>query len=85
MAVSGWHRDELIERASAADDVRDLFASASERLRRLVPYDSSVWLATDPATNLPTTPVRAENMAHVCRDGEECMRGLGATSSSSRT
>jgi DNA-binding CsgD family transcriptional regulator len=71
---SGRHRDELIERASAAHSVRDLFAGASERLRRLVPFDSAVWLATDPATNLPTTPVRAENMSHVCRDGEECMR-----------
>jgi DNA-binding CsgD family transcriptional regulator len=71
---SGRHRDELIERATAATDVRDLFAAASERLRRLVPFDASVWLATDPATNLPTTPVRAENMSHVCRDGEECMR-----------
>jgi DNA-binding CsgD family transcriptional regulator len=71
---SSRHRDELIERAAAANDVRDLFATASERLRRLVPFDAAVWLATDPATILPTTPVRAENMRHVCRDGEECMR-----------
>ena len=28
------------------------------RLRRLVPFDASVWLAVDPATGLPTAPTR---------------------------
>jgi DNA-binding CsgD family transcriptional regulator len=55
---------ELIDRAAAADSVRDLFAAASTRLRRLVPFDSAAWLATDPATSLPTSPTRAENMGH---------------------
>ena len=70
----GRHRDELVERAADATDVRDLFAAASERLRRLVPFDAAVWLATDPATNLPTAPIRSENMGPVCRDGANCMR-----------
>ena len=55
---------ELIDRAAAADDVRELFAAASVRLRRLVPFDSAAWLATDPATSLPTSPTRVENMGH---------------------
>jgi DNA-binding CsgD family transcriptional regulator len=68
-------RDELIERAGVAADVRSLFATASRRLRRLVPFDASVWIATDPATSLPTAPTRSENMEHVCRsDGDSCLR-----------
>jgi DNA-binding CsgD family transcriptional regulator len=54
----------LIEHAGAAGSVRDVFAAASERLRRLMPFDAAVWLGTDPATNLPTAPSRAENMSH---------------------
>ncbi len=57
------HRDQLIERALGAASVREVFAAASARLRRLVPFDAAVWLALDPATNLPTAPTRAENMA----------------------
>ena len=57
-------RTELIERAAAAESVRELFGNASARLRRLVPFDAAVWLATDPATTLPTAPTRAEDMAH---------------------
>jgi hypothetical protein len=49
---------ELIDRAAAADDVRELFSAASTRPRRLVPFDSAAWLATDPATSLPTSPAR---------------------------
>jgi DNA-binding CsgD family transcriptional regulator len=56
------HREGLITRAVEAGSVRALFAAASERLRRLVPFDAAVWLATDPATNLPTAPTRSENM-----------------------
>jgi DNA-binding CsgD family transcriptional regulator len=55
-------RRELVARAGEAGSVRELFGVASERLRRLVPHDAAVWLATDPATNLPTAPTRAENM-----------------------
>jgi DNA-binding CsgD family transcriptional regulator len=54
--------DALLERAQGAESVLELFGTASQRLRRMVPFDASVWLATDPAMNLPTAPTRAENM-----------------------
>jgi hypothetical protein len=60
-------RDEVVDAAVHAESVQELFARASDRLRRLVPYDASVWMATDPATLLPTAPARSENLAHVCR------------------
>jgi DNA-binding CsgD family transcriptional regulator len=50
--------------------VLGVFAAASERLRRLVPYDAAVWLANDPSMNLPAAPTRAENM-------EERVRSVG--------
>ncbi len=62
-STAARHRDELIRHAAAAGSVRELFAAASERLRRLVSFDAAVWLATDPATSLPTAPTRSENMA----------------------
>jgi DNA-binding CsgD family transcriptional regulator len=42
--------------------VADLFERASARLRRKVPFDAAVWMATDPVTALPTAPTRTENM-----------------------
>jgi DNA-binding CsgD family transcriptional regulator len=66
-------RSELIERAANADSVHELFRVASERLRRLIPFDAAVWLASDPATGLPTAPTRVENMGDVGIDG--CLRG----------
>jgi DNA-binding CsgD family transcriptional regulator len=69
-STTAHSRDALIERAHGAEGVRDVFAVASERLRRLVPFDASVWLATDPDSGLPTAPTRAENM-------EERIRSVG--------
>jgi DNA-binding CsgD family transcriptional regulator len=63
-------RDALIDRARGADSVLGVFEAASERLRRLVPFDAAVWLANDPSINLPTAPTRAENM-------EERIRSVG--------
>lgn len=42
--------------------VSKLFEHASARLRRAVPFDAAVWLATDPVTALPTAPTHTENM-----------------------
>ena len=56
------HREALIERAAEAAGVREVFAAASPRLRRLVPFDAAAWIAVDPATVLPTAPIRAENL-----------------------
>jgi DNA-binding CsgD family transcriptional regulator len=63
-------RDALIDRAHGAESVLGSFEAASERLRRLVPYDAAVWAATDPTTNMPTAPTRAENL-------EERIRSVG--------
>lgn len=40
----------------------EAFAAASRRLRRSVPYDAAVWLATDPATRLPCGPAWLEDV-----------------------
>jgi DNA-binding CsgD family transcriptional regulator len=66
-------RDELIDRAQRAESVREVFDVASARLRRLVRFDAAVWLASDPATGLPTAPTRTENMDHFGVDA--CLRG----------
>jgi DNA-binding CsgD family transcriptional regulator len=67
------HRRLLTERAERAETAGELFAVASEQLRRLVAYDGAVWLATDPVTNLPTAPTRSENLAHVTSSAH-CLR-----------
>lgn len=66
-------REQLLARASEAKTVGELFAAASERLRRLVPFDAAVWLATDPATGLPTCPTRTENLSGF--GVADCLRG----------
>ncbi|GII52747.1 helix-turn-helix transcriptional regulator [Planotetraspora thailandica] len=43
----------------------EVFAATARRLRRVVPYDAAAWFGTDPATVLPTTPIRAENIEPV--------------------
>ncbi|HEY8494371.1 MAG TPA: LuxR family transcriptional regulator, partial [Myxococcota bacterium] len=60
-----YARELLIERASAAETVLELFHVASPRLRRLVDFDAAVWLATDPATGLPTAPTYVENVGEL--------------------
>jgi DNA-binding CsgD family transcriptional regulator len=71
-ATAAHHRDALIERVEGADEVRDVFRAATEGLRHLVQFDSSAWLGTDPATDLPTAPTQTENVG---LDGiDECMR-----------
>jgi DNA-binding CsgD family transcriptional regulator len=55
-------RAELVRRVQRLDGVTDVFAQASPRLRRLVPFDAAAWVASDPATGLPTAPSRIENM-----------------------
>ena len=67
-------RSDLIERAGDAPTVRELFEAVSSRLRRMVSFDAAVWLATDPATGLPTAPARSENMSHARKGTEDCMR-----------
>ncbi|MGW6527192.1 LuxR C-terminal-related transcriptional regulator [Streptomyces venezuelae] len=58
-ALSGLER--------AADAV-ELFERASAGLRRVVPFDSAVWRATDPETGLITAPMLVQNLG----SGEGC-------------
>lgn len=39
----------------------------SRRLGRLIPFDASLFIATDPATVLPTPPVRVEHLDEDCQ------------------
>jgi DNA-binding CsgD family transcriptional regulator len=55
-------RDELVLRVQRVDDAVAVFAEASTRLRRLVPFDAAVWLTTDPGTGLPTAPTFSDNL-----------------------
>ena len=55
-------RNELVLRVQRANDPVAVFAEASRRLRRLVPFDAAVWLATDPVTGLPTAPTLEDNL-----------------------
>ncbi|WP_411082714.1 LuxR C-terminal-related transcriptional regulator [Streptomyces sp. cmx-18-6] len=59
---TGRARAELLSGAAKATDALGLFAEASTRLRRLLPYDAAVWRVTDPVTGLMTAPIRAENL-----------------------
>jgi DNA-binding CsgD family transcriptional regulator len=61
-------RDELVLRVQRVDDPVAVFAEASTRLRRLVPFDAAVWLTTDPGSGLPTAPTLADDLE---LDGEQ--------------
>ncbi|MBL1078762.1 helix-turn-helix transcriptional regulator [Nocardia sp. 2] len=52
----------LLDDIDAAPDAHALFATTSERLRRIAPFDAAVWVATDPVNGLTTAPVRVENL-----------------------
>ena len=65
------HRDALIERAERAESASAVFSASSDGLRRLVPYDAAVWLATDPSTSMPIAPTRKENLPGF--DAGDCM------------
>jgi DNA-binding CsgD family transcriptional regulator len=57
-------RDELIKGARDARTPSDLFTAVSARLRHLVPFDGALWMATDPASGLPTVPTVLDNLEH---------------------
>lgn len=62
LAPTAAHRRlELVEHAGDAGSVLEVFQAASERLRPLVDFDAAAWIASDPATSLPTSPTRTEN------------------------
>jgi DNA-binding NarL/FixJ family response regulator len=57
-----WHRDALASACAELDAPEQVLETASERLRRLVPFDGSAWFGADPATLLATSPARIENV-----------------------
>jgi DNA-binding CsgD family transcriptional regulator len=62
-AIATDFHARVVEHAGAARGVSEIFAAASVRLRRAIPFDAAVWLASDPATGLPTAPTRIENLS----------------------
>lgn len=60
-------RDDLVRYARRGETPSDVFARASDRLRRLVPFDAAAWLGTDPGTGLPTAPVRIDDLDGITR------------------
>lgn len=65
----------VVDCAADSGEVLDLFEAVSRRLRRFVPFDASVLMATDPGTGLPAAPTRAENMEQRARlTPGECIR-----------
>jgi DNA-binding CsgD family transcriptional regulator len=60
-------RDEIVRRAARATTAAEVFAMVSTPLRALVPFDAAAWLATDPATGLPTSPVRIDDLDGITR------------------
>src|SRR5262245_24332190 len=73
MSFSAYARAALIEHAETAESVQQCFAATLQRLRRMVAFDSSVWLAMDPATGLPTAQTLLHNVACLNAPGE-CRR-----------
>lgn len=51
-----------MQRVQHATEAVDVFAAASTRLRRLLPFDAAAWMTTDPATGLPTAPTRLDDL-----------------------
>ncbi|MCX4661647.1 LuxR C-terminal-related transcriptional regulator [Streptomyces uncialis] len=62
-----WHA-KVLSGADRVTDTRELFSRTSAKLRRLIPFDSAVWAATDPETGLITAPMLVENLG----SGEGC-------------
>jgi DNA-binding CsgD family transcriptional regulator len=64
--VADRRREELVDlcRDRAAD--AEFLEELDRRLRRLVPFDASLFVATDPATTLPAPPVRLDSVDEEC-------------------
>jgi len=69
--VAAHLRRELVARVQRVPDAAGVFAEASPRLRRLVPFDGAAWVSTDPGTGLPTAPSRIEQIGHP--DVDQCL------------
>jgi DNA-binding CsgD family transcriptional regulator len=72
-SMLAYRRDALVSRAREAGSVREVFTSGAERMHALVQFDAAVWLACDPAYQLPTAPTRSENLGFV-GGSDGCLR-----------
>ena len=55
-------RRVLLSKATEEPDAVGMFAQASARLRRVVPFEAAVWRVTDPETGIMTAPMHGENI-----------------------
>ncbi len=67
--MPGPHTEAMERHVAAVEDAcgratgaLELFATLSDRLRRIVPFDGGAWFGMDPSAILPTAPVRIENI-----------------------
>jgi hypothetical protein len=65
MTATKRHRDDVARAAANATSALDLFARTSMAMRRVVDFDAAAWMGTDPATGLPTSPVRIDDLEGV--------------------
>jgi len=72
-------RNELVLRVQRVPDAAAVFAEASTRLRRLVPFDAAVWLTTDPGTGLPTAPPSPTTSSSMARSSSAHSSGAGSS------
>lgn len=59
-------RDDLLELCRDRPADGDFLGELDRRLRRLVPFDASLFVGTDPATTLPAPPVRLDSVDEDC-------------------
>jgi DNA-binding CsgD family transcriptional regulator len=64
--VSDRRREDLLELCRDRPADADFLEELERRLRRLVPFDASLFVATDPATTLPAPPVRLDSVDEEC-------------------
>jgi DNA-binding CsgD family transcriptional regulator len=55
-------RGDVLHAIGRGTSAADVFARVSPSLHRLVPFDAAAWMGTDPATGLPTSPVRIDGL-----------------------
>lgn len=55
-------RAQITDACERAADPAEVFEQVSMRLRRVLPFDGSVWFGADPATMIASSPARIENV-----------------------
>jgi DNA-binding CsgD family transcriptional regulator len=64
--VSDRRREDLLDLCRDRSADGDFLEELDRRLRRLVPFDASLFVATDPTTTLPAPPVRLDSVDEEC-------------------